>query len=152
MMPIRNIHKILVAVLFTAGLGLLLMGAQTGHRVLVSAAGWGVSSGEDSDLALSGGIGVKSVLTGEGELVQIGKKNLVETAHLLQIHKEGAALSGHKRPLNRHRSRFGLDGFCASFITIDHPHFGNKALPDVSRPGVFATILTGSSLRGPPCA
>jgi hypothetical protein len=58
----------------------------------------------------------------------------------------------HKRPLNRHRSRFGLDGFCASFITIDHPHFELKALPNISRPGVHATILTGSSLRGPPCA
>ena len=115
--------------LFTVGVGLLLMGAQAGHRVLALAAGWGVN----------------------GELVQIGKKNLVETAHLLQIHTSGLALSVHKRPLNRHRSRFGLDGFCASFITIDHPHFEPKALPNISRPGVHATILTGSSLRGPPC-
>jgi hypothetical protein len=54
--------------------------------------------------------------------------------------------------LNRHRSRFGLDGICASFITIDHPPFGSKALPEVSGPGIHATILTASSLRGPPCA
>ena len=131
--------------LFTVGVGLLLMGAQAGHRVLVSAAGWGMNSGE-------GGIGVNGVVAGDGELVQIGKKNLVETAHLPQIHNEGSALSVHKRPLNRHRSRFGLDGFCASFITIDHPHFESKALPNVPRPGVYATILAGSSLRGPPCA
>ena len=136
MTPIRNIHKRLVAVLFTVGVGLLLMGAQAGHRVLASVAGWGVNSG----------------VGGDGELVQIGKKNLVETAHLPQIHNEGSPLSVHKRPLNRHRSRFGLDGFCASFITIDHPHFESKALPNVSRPGVYATILAGSSLRGPPCA
>jgi hypothetical protein len=117
----------LVTVSFTVGVGLLLMGAQAGHRVLVSAVGWGVSD----DLAVSGGI---------------------ETAHLPQVHNEGPALSVHKRPLNRHRSRFGLDGFCASFITIDHPCFGSKALPEVSRPGVYATILAGTSLRGPPCA
>jgi hypothetical protein len=122
------------------------MGAQAGHRVLASAAGWGVNSGEGGDLALSSGIGVN------GELVQIGKKNLGETAHLPQIHNEGSALSVHKRPLNRHRSRFELDGFCASFITIDHPHFESKALPNISKPGVYATILAGSSLRGPPCA
>jgi len=131
MTPVRNIHKTLVAVLFTVGVGLLLMGAQTGHRVLASSF-LGGDSGED--------------------LVQIGKKNLVETAHLPQIHNEGPALPAHKRPLNRHRSRFGLDGFCASFITIDHPHFDGKALPDVGRPGVYATILAGSSLRGPPNA
>ena len=122
----------LVTVSFTVGVGLLLMGAQAGHHVLVSAVGWGVSGdvGTD-DLAVSGGI---------------------ETAHLPQIHNEGPALAVHKRPLNRHRSRFGLDGFCASFITIDHPCFGSKALPEVSRPGVYATILAGTSLRGPPCA
>jgi len=137
-------------VLFTVGVGLLLMGAQAGHRVLVSAAGWGVNekSGLDSDLALSGGgIGIVA-----GELVEIGKKNLVETAHLPQIHNEGSPLSVHKRPLNRHRSRFELDGFCASFITIDHPRFEGRVLPNIPRPGVYATILAGSSLRGPPCA
>ncbi|HMI60433.1 MAG TPA: hypothetical protein VK518_05985 [Puia sp.] len=131
MTPVRNIHKTLVAVLFTVGVGLLLMGAQTGHRALASSF-LGGNSGED--------------------LVQIGKKNLVETAHLPQIRNEGSPLSVHKRPLNVHRSRFGLDGFCACFITIEHPHFGSKALPDVRRPGIYATILAGSSLRGPPCA
>jgi hypothetical protein len=173
MTPVRNIHKKLVAVLFTTGLGLLLMGAQTGHRVFVSAAGWGMNSGvgetdglgtgadgdvalsgevgENGDVALSGGIGVNGALAGDSELVQIGKKNLVETAHMPQIHNEGSPLPVHKRPLNRHRNRFGLDSFCAaSFITIDHPHFENKGLPDVGRPGVYATILAGSSLRGPP--
>lgn len=154
MTPIRNIHKRLVAVLFTVGVGLLLMGAQAGHRVLASAAGWGMKSGvgENGDVALNGGTGVNGALAGNGDLVQIGKKNLVETAHLPQIHNEGSPLSVHKRPLNRHRSRFGLDGISASFITIDHPHYGSKALPDVSRPGVYATILAGSSLRGPPNA
>src|ERR1700754_4914778 len=148
MTPIRNIHKRLVAVLFTVGVGLLLMGAQTGHRVLASAAGWGVQSVENG----SGGddLAIVSRLAAGDDLVQIGKKNLIETAHLPQIHNEGQPLNEHKRPLSRHRSRFGLDGISASFITIDHPHFGNKALPDVSMPGVYATILAGSSLRGPP--
>ena len=157
MTPVRNIHKTLVAVLFTVGVGLLLMGARTGHRVLASAAGWGMISGVgetggSGDLALIGGIGVNGGVTGDGDLVQIGKKNLVEIAHLPQIHNEGSLLSVHKRPLNVHRSRFGLDGFFACFITIDHPHFESKALPEVAGPGVFATILAGSSLRGPPCA
>src|ERR1700710_172419 len=105
---IRNIHKTLVTVLFTVGVGLLLMGAQTDHRVF--ALGFGVSSdgGDDlssgldnGDVALIGGVGVSSGLgagdlalsggvTGDDGLVQIGKKNLVETAHLPQIHNEGS--------------------------------------------------------------
>lgn len=155
MTPIRNIHKRLGAVLFTVGVGMLLMGAQTGHRVLASAAGWAGTGIEGVEV--NGGMGVDDLaivnrLAVGQDLVQTGKKNLIETAHLPQLHNEGQPLSEHKRPLNRHRSRFGLDGMCASYITIDHPHFGGKALPDVFRLGVYATILAGSSLRGPPNA
>ena len=150
MTPIRNIHKRLVAVLFTVGVGLLLMGAQAGHRVLASAAGWGMNSGLGT--GGNGGIGVNGGVADDGGLVQIGKKNLVETAHLPQLHNEGSPLSVHKRPLNRHRSRFGLDGIIGASFTIDHPCFGNISLPDVGRPGVYATILAGASLRGPPSA
>jgi hypothetical protein len=127
----------LVAVLFTVGAGLLLMGAPAGQTSFTGAGKPVQVSALPQEIA-----------------AQVTVQDLVHPAFELnrvpQVFHAAPASGEHKNP-KHFRSRLGSDLFYSSFsFKYDHPLF--IGLPCEYRGRVFSQVLVAPSLRGPPVA
>jgi hypothetical protein len=137
MTPIRNIHKMLVAVLFTAGAGLLLMGAPAGQTSFTGA-------GKPVQVSVLAPEAAAQVTVQDIVHPTFGLSRVPQAFHAAPVSGE------HKNP-KHFRNRLGSDLFYTSFrFHYDHPLF--IGLPCEYRGRVFSQVLVTPSLRGPPVA
>ncbi len=133
--------------LFTVGVGLLLMGAQVGHEVF-AAAGVPVpmfqGDGERPfTLPLTGNDGRLT----RGDLLH----PVFDAQGLPKFHDEGPAPRVHKNLYKRSRNRTGPDLFYPTFSVYSAPA-RMTGLPFIREEGIVRATLVAPLLRGPPCA
>lgn len=137
MTPIRNIHKMLVAVLFTVGASLLLVGAQAGQISFTGA-----------------GKPVQVSALARGAAAQVTVQGIVhpafELSRVAPVFHTAPVSGEHKNPKHL-RNRLGSDLFYSSFsFNYDRPLV--IGVPCEYREKVFLSAVVTPSLRGPPAA
>ena len=140
----------LTGLLFTVGLGLLLMGAQAGHQVFFAESGWGW----DDEVVSLDGVQVDAGDMVDGTVMDGGKlfagKVALNAGGVKVFHSEGHAVQSHKI-YKRIRGRSGPDFFYSTFsISYYHPQM--VPLPEMYGASIHRAIRVTFFLRGPPSA
>lgn len=137
MTPTRNIHRMLTTVLFTVGVGLLLVGASAGPTSF-SGAGKPVQVSR-LPLQVAARVTVQDLVHPAFELNRVS-----------QVFHAAPASGAHKNP-KHFRNRYGSDLLYSSFsFNHDHPLFISQSCEYRGR--LFSAALVIPSLRGPPVA